>query len=270
VSAHAAFGDRPSVVLDRTAFYPEAGGQMADRGRLGGAEVLDVQVDDAGVVHHILAGDLNDVAPVGSEVAGEIDRERRRAHMSLHTGQHMLSRALLDVAGAATVSSRLGESVCTVDVDAARLPDADVARAEELTNAVIDDDVVIRTWFPDAAELAALPLRREPKVDKEVRIVAVGDFDLSPCGGTHCTRSAQVGIVRVISVERYKGGHRLSFEAGRRARTLLGTHSSALRELGQRFSCPPVEVSQAIERLRGDLKSSRDAMKLLNERLAER
>src|SRR5262245_54193864 len=96
-----------SIVLNRTAFYPESGGQMADRGRLAGAPVLDVQFDDHGVVHHRLDGPL---PAVGASVTGEVDRDRRRVHMALHTGQHMLSRALEDVAGAATVSSRLGES----------------------------------------------------------------------------------------------------------------------------------------------------------------
>jgi alanyl-tRNA synthetase len=128
VVAHGRFGERPSVILERTAFYPEAGGQMADRGTLGGHAVDDVQIDEAGVVHHLVAGGA--LPEVGAEVAGEIDRDRRRAHMALHTGQHMLSRALVETAAAGTISSRLGDSACTIDVDAAKLEESDLALAE--------------------------------------------------------------------------------------------------------------------------------------------
>ncbi|HLL84907.1 MAG TPA: alanyl-tRNA editing protein, partial [Longimicrobium sp.] len=201
VIAHGTWSKTPSVVLHQTAFYPEAGGQMADRGLLGGLPVRDVQVDDEGVVHHLLDLPQGGALPeVGAEVSGEIDRVRRRVHMALHTGQHMLSRALVDVAGAATVSARLGESLCTIDVDLDVLDEAKVAEAEELVNSVIDDDIVIRSFFPNAEELAALPLRRKPKVTDNIRVVQIGEFDVSPCGGTHCTRSAQVGLVRVLSV----------------------------------------------------------------------
>src|SRR5262245_35936656 len=112
VVAHAELGGRPSVLLDRTAFYPESGGQMADRGQLAGAEVVDVQLDDLGELHHVLDGER---PAIGALVTGSIDRKRRRVHMALHTGQHILSRALLEVAGAQTLSSRLGESACTID-----------------------------------------------------------------------------------------------------------------------------------------------------------
>ncbi|MET0592921.1 MAG: alanyl-tRNA editing protein, partial [Polyangiaceae bacterium] len=160
IVAQAQFQGKPSLLLDRTAFYPEAGGQMADRGVLGQLEVLDVQADDHGAVHHLVAGEL---PSIGDEIAGRIDGARRRVHMALHTGQHMLSRALLDVAKAETVSARLGESACTIDVDVANMSERDVAKAEDLANAVVDDDVVIRSYFPDPAELKSLPLRRPPK-----------------------------------------------------------------------------------------------------------
>ncbi|HZI05353.1 MAG TPA: alanyl-tRNA editing protein, partial [Archangium sp.] len=206
VLAHGAWNGAPSVVLDRSAFYPEAGGQMADRGVLGGRVLRDVQVDDAGVVHHVLELPEGTGLPeVGAELSGELDRVRRRTHMALHTGQHMLSRALVDVANAHTVSSRLGETLCTIDVDLDVLDERRVAEAEALVNSIIDDDIVIRAFFPTPEELAALPLRRAPKVTDNIRVIQMGDFDVSPCGGTHCTRSAQVGMVRVLGVERYKG-----------------------------------------------------------------
>jgi len=267
VVGHATWQGRPSVVLDRTAFYPESGGQMGDRGSLEGRPVLDVQVDDAEIVHHLLDGPLPEV---GSEVKGEIDLVRRRLYMALHTGQHMLSRALCDRAEADTISSRLGENVCTIDVDRAELDELAVARAEELVNAVIDDDLGIRAFFPDPGELAALPLRRKPKVESNIRVVAIGDFDVSPCGGTHCLRTAQVGFVKVTGLERYKGKMRVSFNAGRRAREELSRQSDLLCALGREFTCGPSEVPAAINKLRRELAESRQSLGEARGRLAER
>lgn len=267
VVAHAAFAGAPSVVLDRTAFYPESGGQMADRGELAGARVSDVQVDDDGVVHHVLEGGA--LPAIGGAVAGAVDRARRRVHMALHTGQHMLSRALCDVAGAETVSSRLGETSCTIDLDRESVDERRVAEAEDLVNAVIDDDVVVRAFFPDEGELAALPLRRAPKVTANIRIVAVGDFDFTPCGGTHCTRSAQVGFVRVVGMERYKGKVRLAFSAGARARGELWREAAVLRDLGKAFTCGPLDVPTAVAKLGRELDEARDALGRVRGRLAD-
>lgn len=270
VIAHGVWEGRASVILDRTAFYPEAGGQMADRGRMAAgadqAGVVDVQVDDAGVVHHLLEGPL---PAVGTEISGEIEKERRRIHMAQHTGQHMLSRALADVAHAGTVSSRLGETMCTIDVDQEVVEERRIAAAEDLVNAVIDDDVPVRAFFPSDEELAKLPLRRAPKVTSSIRVVAIGEFDVSPCGGTHCTRSAQVGLVHVIGVERYKGKIRISFAAGARARRDLGAHAVTLRTLGRELSCEALLVPQGLGRLRDELAGSRDALGKMRGRLAE-
>jgi alanyl-tRNA synthetase len=267
VLAHGTFGGAPSVVLDRTAFYPEAGGQMADRGELAGRALADVQVDDDGVVHHVFAG--ADRPPLGATVAGCVDGARRRVHMALHTGQHMLSRALADVAGAETVSSRLGESGCTIDLHRETVDERAVAKAEDLVNAIVDDDVPVRAFFPTAEELAALPLRRAPKVTDDVRIVAVGSFDVTPCGGTHCTRSAQVGLVRVTGIERYKGKARVTFSAGRRARDELWREAGVLRDLGRAFTCGPLDVPAGVDKIRRELGEARDALGRVRGRLAD-
>src|SRR5262245_62289519 len=136
---------------------------MADRGVLGGVAIVDVQEDDAGIVHHILGGER---PPPGAELRGEIDRARRRLHMALHTGQHMLSRALLDVLAGETVSSRLGETVCTIDLSLGKVDEREIARAESLVNSVVEDDLAGRAFFPGPAGPASLPLRRPPQADE--------------------------------------------------------------------------------------------------------
>lgn len=268
VVAHGRVGERASIVLDRSVFYPESGGQMADRGTLAGRAVVDVQIDDLGRVHHVLEG-AGELPAVGERVHGAIDVARRRVHMALHTGQHVLSRALLDVAGAETLSSRLGESICTIDVDVAGLSEARVAEAESLVHRVVDEDRAVRAWFPSAEELASLALRRPPKAEHDrVRVVDVTGFDVSPCGGTHVSHTSQIGLLRIVSTERYKGGTRISFSAGARARGELLAESTILRELGRALQVPPLESSAGLERLRAQLDDARGELGRLRAFLA--
>ncbi|HEX3343922.1 MAG TPA: alanyl-tRNA editing protein [Polyangiaceae bacterium] len=260
---------RPTVVLDRTLFYPESGGQLADQGILVvGARSLrveDVQVDDAGVIHHSVAEPLGDL---DGPVRGTLDAARRRDHMAQHTAQHALSRALVDVARAETVSSRLGASSCTIDVEGA-LAERELARAEDLVNAVVMDDVPVRSLFPTPDELAKMPLRRAPKVDHDVRVIEIAGFDLSPCGGTHCTRSGQIGVVRVVGLEKYKGGWRVTFHAGRRAIEDTRRKEAVLAELARDFTCGMLDVGAAVGKLKGELKTRLDALSTTRGELVE-
>ena len=259
-------GERTAVILDRTAFYPEGGGQLPDLGTLGGVAVVDVQVDDDGVVRHVLDG----AAPaVGGRVRGSIDRVRRRTHMAQHTGQHMLSRAIEDVAGGVTLSARLGERTCTIDLDRDGIPEGKLAEAEALTNAIIDDDRPVHAWFPEPGELATLELRRAPKVTDGIRLIDAGGFDLTPCGGTHCTRTAQIGMVTILGVERAHGKQRIVFDAGPRARRLWAEDRERLAALGELLGTGPREMAPTIEKMRADLAATRAALGVVRGQLAE-
>lgn len=264
VVAHTTWKGRAALVLDRTAFYPEAGGQLGDRGTLGDAPVVDTQETDDGTIVHVIDGAL---PTVGSGVTAELDWARRRQHMAQHTAQHLLSGALLDRAAAPTKSARLGESALTIDVDRDRIPDAELAAAEDLANDLIDDDLAIRAWFPAADELASMKLRRDPKVAADIRVVAIGDFDYSPCGGTHCQRTSQLGAVRIVGAERYKGMTRVTFTAARRGRAELFARDAVLRALATQFSCGPAEVPAAIDKLRRDTDATRAELTQLRSRL---
>lgn len=261
---------RRVVVLRETAFYPEAGGQMADHGALGSARVSDVQVGDDGVVRHVVEGEFE--AAVGDAVTGVVDGARRRQHMAMHTAQHILSQVLLQQrAGAETVSARLGETVCTVDIDVAALTDRELLSAEDAVHAIVDADLDVTAFFPDDDALAALPLRRAPKVRENVRVVVVGDlqrpFDVSPCGGTHVTKTSQIGLVRVTGVERYKGRTRVSFQAGPRARRDALGRARIADLLAREFSATPDEVPAQIERLRAQARAQAGEQQALRERL---
>ncbi|WP_394830716.1 alanine--tRNA ligase-related protein [Pendulispora rubella] len=259
---------RPSIVLDRTLFYPEGGGQNPDAGKLvlegNDAElpIVDVQVDDAGTIHHLTepAHETALTAMAVQRARGEIDADRRRDHMAQHSAQHMLSRALLDVAKAATVSARLGATSCTIDVDVAGVKDADLHRVEDLVNAAIRADVVVRQLFPTEAELATLPLRRAPKVASGIRLIEVDGFDLTPCGGTHVTRTGQIGAARIVGTERYKGKIRLAFHAAQRALTDVRAKEVALSALARELTCGPTDVGVAVAKLRAELKAKNETL----------
>jgi alanyl-tRNA synthetase len=259
----ASWDGHPSLVLPATRFYPEAGGQLGDTGSLdlGGfrALVQDTQVTDDGLIHHVI-----DAVPptenLTGPIHGEVDRERRLDHMAHHTAQHMLSSALASVARADTVSARLGRSSCTIDLDVPSTPEGELARVEDLVNAVVRDDVPVRAFVPTPEELSRLALRRSPKVSHAVRIVEILGFDQTPCGGTHCTRTGQVGVVRVVGAEKYKGRSRLTFVAAARALADMRARDQVLSTLTRELTCGATDLPAALGRIKAELRTSRESL----------
>ncbi|HEY6104937.1 MAG TPA: alanyl-tRNA editing protein [Anaeromyxobacteraceae bacterium] len=236
-------GERAALVLDRTAFYPEGGGQPADRGTLGGVAVMDVQERD-GEVLHALAG-----PPPSGRVEGLVDWARRFDHMQQHHGQHLLSAAFERLHRAHTVSFHLGEGTCSIDLDvpAARLDEKALRAAEAAANEAVwrDLPVTARDFSPE--ELARLPLRKEPM--KGSRVVVVGDLDASPCGGTHPRRTGEVGAVAVLGARKWGEGARVEFVCGARVVRGLAEAGGRLAAAAQALRCAPAEVPEASARV---------------------
>ena len=264
-----------TIVLHSTHFYPESGGQLGDHGLLrcgkGECAVVDTQIDDEGRILHYLDPELPAAAlpDLGERVGYHIDSKRRIEHLTLHTGQHMLSRALLDVAGAKTVSSRLGESAATIDVDRKDLTPERLLEVEEHVNAVIDEDRGIRARFPTPDQLARMNLRRTPKVTENIRVIEVEGYDFTPCGGTHARHTSEVGQLRILETQSYKGGTRSTFASGPRARRVLHAESRTLRDLARRFTCGAADLPAAIDSIESKLKQSREALGAARAQLAE-
>ncbi|MEA2753390.1 MAG: alanyl-tRNA synthetase [Myxococcales bacterium] len=274
---------KPSLVLPQTMFYPEGGGQLGDLGTLTlGAHVVriaDTQVED-GAIHHVIDGALEPAlaellagaAAAELTVRGAVDEVRRRDNMVQHTAQHALSRALANAARADTVSARLGAASCTIDVSRPGLSDADLHRAEDLVNAVVMSDVPVVTSFPSAEDLAKLDLRKQPNAEKSaagVRIVSIEGFDLTPCGGTHCTRTGQIGQIRVVATEKYKGMLRITFHAGQRALADARSRHDVLAALAADLTCGAQDIPTAVAKLRGEAKGLREKLDAARTELAE-
>jgi alanyl-tRNA synthetase len=170
------------------------------------------------------------------------------------------------------VSARLGATSCTIDVSRPGLADADLHRAEDLVNAIVMSDVAVHTSFPSAEELAKLDLRKQPNAEKSaagVRVVAIEGFDLTPCGGTHCTRTGQIGQVRVVATEKYKGMLRITFHAGRRALTDARAARELLAALAADLTCGAQDVPAAVAKLRTEMKGLRDRLDATRTELAD-
>lgn len=211
-----------AIVLDGTYFYPEGGGQPADRGTLswetGRATVVDVTKDHGDVRHYVedVGGDLP--AP-GTTITGRIDAERRERLSRLHTAQHVLSRVVLDEFGAATAGNQVTVDGARIDFEPADFDDADLATIERLTNAVIDRDLPVRKFErARAAVESAVPEGRTrldliPESVDPLRVVEIGAFDLCPCGGTHVDRLGALGTLRITNrVSKGAGVERIAFD----------------------------------------------------------
>ena len=240
-------GDASLVLLDATAFYPGGGGQPSDRGTLGGRAVLDV-IEEEGRIWHRLEGPL--AAGAAAVVSGSLDWGRRFDHMQQHTGQHVLSRSFVEVLKADTRSFHMGEDAVTIDVDHPGPDAAALARVEERANEVVWDDGEVVTHVVTKEEAARFPLRKAPDVEGPVRVVEVGGFDWSACGGTHVRRAGQVGLIAILGTEKYKGGTRVSFVCGRRALERLRAAGSLVRDLCRSFTTGEDDLPRAVLRLR--------------------
>jgi alanyl-tRNA synthetase len=265
VSSRALDGGASAVVLDRTFFYPESGGQLPDGGTLGGADVLDVQEGEGDLVVHTVRGEV----AAGHPVTGAVDWTRRFDHMQQHTGQHVLSRAFIEAAGLHTVSFHMGTESCTIDLDGAGFDDHAVRRAEDRANHVIAENRPVDITTVPLAELDRLDLRRKvPAGVTEARIVSVRDFDVIPCCGTHVRGTGELGLVKVLKSEKAKGFQRVHFKVGLRALDDYNEKHAIVQALSNRLTTSAADVLAKVDRLIDDAQSGVKRTKQITQRLA--
>jgi len=237
-----------AVTLDRTAFYPTGGGQPADTGMLGDARVVDcIDTEDEGVLH-VIQGPAPET---GDRVHGTIDWLRRLDHLQQHTGQHILSAAFVQLFDAPTLSFRVLEHECEIDVALVEPTDERIEQAVDRANQIIWQSRPISIRLVTAEEAATLPLRKEPARAGDLRLIEIGDFDLTPCGGTHASSTGEVGVIVVRTWERAKGLTRIHFMAGVRALADYRKANQTAREVAELFSAgrddSPAQVARLVE-----------------------
>jgi len=261
------------AVLDRSGFYPESGGQSADRGTIGEFSVIDVQEGAGETVRHSV-DDANDDPRrlAGQELDCLVDWSRRFDNMQQHTGQHVLSRAFIETAGLHTVSFHMGEETCTIDLDGGGFNPDIADRAEDLANSIVVDNrpVGIRTVaIGDLDELGGLELRRSiPEGVTDVRLVEVKNFDVIPCCGTHVRATGELGLVKVIRAEKVKGLHRVYFKVGARALRDYRDKHGVVQSLSSRLTTSAADIASKVDKLLAEGQQARRNIKRLSQELA--
>jgi len=238
-----------NVILDRTCFYPEGGGQPADHGILGGVKVLDVREKNGQIVH-ICDGAL----PVGASVTGCIDWERRFDHMQQHSGEHIVSGIICARYGCDNVGFHLGKDIVTIDFNHDISPD-DLPAIEEQANAFIWSDTPINIRFLSGEALEQAEYRSKKFIPGEVRLVAFPGADCCACCGTHVNRAGQVGLVKLLSCQKFREGVRMELLCGKRALDYLSGIWEQNLAVSRALSAKPLQTSAAVERLQGELES---------------
>ena len=248
-----------AVTLDRTAFYPEGGGQSADHGTLGEANVLDTR-DKSGVITHTCDRPL----PVGETVTGKLDWERRFDFMQQHSGEHIVSGLICGRFGCDNVGFHVGHDLVTIDFNADITMD-DLRSIEAAANAYIWADVPISITYPSPDELKELPYRSKKELTGEVRIVAWPGADCCACCGTHVLRSGQVGLVKLLSCTKFREGVRIEMVSGGRAVKWFTTVLEQNTRVSQLLSAKPTETAAAVERLQKQVYTLQGRVMALEE-----
>lgn len=251
------------VVLDRTPFYPEGGGQPSDIGEIDDVKVTYVY-EKGGVIYHQVSE-----APKNKIVRCKIDFERRFDHMQQHSGEHLLSGAILKLFGGSNKGFHLGEDYVTIDIDIDSMSEDMMKRAEDEVNLYIFKNVDICTYVVTKEESENFPLRKKINVDENLRIVEAKNMDCCPCCGTHVLKTGEIGIIKIIKVERYKGMTRIYLKCGNRALRDFQSKQNVIAKLNRHLSSDESNLIQRVESQSLELERLRKELNNLKKVFAE-
>ncbi len=247
-------GDHWTVTLDRTAFFPEGGGQAADTGTLGGAKVLDVR-EKSGEILHVMDAPL----PEGEKVSGILDWEQRFRRMQNHSGEHLLSGLVHARYGYRNVGFHLGDGDVTVDFDG-ELTREQLDELETAVNKAIAENAAVRCWYPEKAELAALEYRSKLDLTENVRLVRIEGYDLCACCAPHVSRTGEIGSLHILDFMRHRGGVRIHIVCGLDAMEDARERYQATLAISGLLSVPQLETPGAVRRVLGELEETKQAL----------
>lgn len=232
-----------AVTLNRTAFYPEGGGQACDTGTLGGVRVTDVREKGEQIVH-LCQGPLE----TGEMVEGVLDWDRRFDLMQQHAGEHIVSGIINKKFGYHNVGFHVGADVVTIDFDGP-VPAEELAVIEMAANRAIWENLPIRCWYPAREELPSVPYRSKKELPWPVRIVEIPGYDTCACCGVHVKHTGQIGLIKLLSCVKFHQGVRIEMACGKRALEILGKVYEQNRLVSQAFSAKIMETGEAAKRM---------------------
>ena len=254
--------DGPAVVLDRTCFYATSGGQPNDLGAINSIPVRDVRIESGRIVH-ILEKPLDSTA-----ATGVIQWNRRFDHMQQHSGQHILSAAFYRLYNAETSSFHLGEQYCSIELSKPDLNESQIREAEQVANDVLFAAMPVNSFFVEPARAAEYPLRKQSDLAESLRIIQIGNFDLSPCSGTHVKNSGEIGVIFVHSFEKLSQSCRVTFLCGNRVRAHHHKEVAVLKTLSKTLTTSVELLPDSVAKLLTQTKELRkENMQLKEKRL---
>lgn len=245
------------AILDQSCFYPEGGGQPADQGEIGPAKVLDVQSVENEIRHY------TDIQLPKESFSAQLDWQRRWDHMQQHAGQHLLSALLEDNFGFKTQSFHLGKERVSIDLDLDSATKEQLQAVEKKANQLIHHCLTISDRWVTSEEAKRLELRKPPVVEGEIRLVEIEGVDLNACGGTHLKNTADIGLLKIISTEKAKGGLRVYFLCGDRAFQHFNFLLETTDKLVVKLNAPTAELPEAAKALLADKASADKTIKSL-------
>ena len=249
------------IILDATAFYPEGGGQACDLGTLGDSKVLAVYETEETVIHL-----CDRPLPVGAEVTGTIDWERRFDQMQQHAGEHILSGLLHQKYGCHNVGFHVGKEVMEIDFDTP-IPPEELAQLEAKANEIVWQDIPLHCYYPAREELEKLSYRSKRALQWPVRIVEVPGTDVCACCGVHVARTGQIGLIKVLSCVKFHQGVRIELVCGKRAYEYLSRIYEQNRKVSQLFSAKLPETAAAAKRVQEQLGAEKARAAALEKQL---
>jgi alanyl-tRNA synthetase len=253
----------PGVILDKTCFYPEGGGQPADKGTIDGISVVHVLEKDNQIIHVLEKEVSSDV------VIGKIDWNTRFDHMQQHAGQHILSQCFVQLFDAATRSFHLGEETSTLEVDMRNISEEKAERVERCANDVVFQNREIKSCFYRAEEIDRVQLRRPTKKTGDIRVVEVSDFDQTACGGTHPRSTGEIGTIKILKWDRIRDNVRLEFICGIRALGDYARKHRDLKSLSNSLTVDDKDVVASIEKIKADLKTQKSINRKMQEKIIQ-
>lgn len=246
--------NRWCVVLDKTAFFPEGGGQAGDTGWLNELEVIDTR-EKAGVIYHELAEALE----VGSRVSGKVNFSERFDKMQQHTGEHILSGIVCAAYGYNNVGFHLGADLTTLDFDG-ELSTEQVQALEVQANEIVFANYPIHIKFPSKEELKDLDYRSKIEIEGQVRIVEIPGIDRCACCAPHVKSTAEVGMIKILNCDRHRGGCRLTIVCGMRALKDYQKKMEAVGKISVALSAKPEKVADAVAHLQEQQQRNREQL----------
>lgn len=253
-------GENYAVILGKTAFFPEGGGQESDRGNIGSAAVLDVQIADGEIIHYT-DRPLN----IGEEYACTLNWDRRFRNMQNHSGEHIVSGIVHRLYGLNNVGFHLGAEM-TVDFDGA-ISEEQLLEVERLSNKAVWENVPIRAYYPDEKELKDLDYRSKLELTENVRIVDIEGYDLCACCAPHVKRTGEIGIIKILDSFKNKGGMRIFIKCGRDALQDYNDKYSNVRKISNLLSVKQNEAAAAVDRLSDENRELKFQISNLKKRL---